>query len=145
MFFSDNAKQEQIATIKDIFEPQVVSRHERYLRFPLMVGRNKTSFFNDIKLRIINKISNWQAKFFSCGGNEILIKAVAQAVHAYAMSVFKLLLGLCEDMQKAIAGFWWGSSRNHKSIHWSKWERMCQAKKRVAWVFETCLVSTKYL
>ena len=106
MFFSDNAKQEQIATIKDIFQPQVVSRHERYLGFPLMVGRNKTSFFNDIKLRIINKISNWQAKFFSCGGNEILIKAVAQAVHAYAMSVFKFLLGLCEDMQKAITGFW---------------------------------------
>ena len=130
MFFSDNAKQDQIATIKDKFQLQVVSRHERYLGLPSMVGRNKTSFFNDIKLRIINKISNWQAKFFSCGGKEILIKAVAQAVPAYAMSVFKLPLGLCEDMQKAIAGFWWGSSRNHRSIHWSKWERMCQAKKR---------------
>ncbi|KAL9461788.1 hypothetical protein AB3S75_004729 [Citrus x aurantiifolia] len=95
-----------------------------------MVGRKKTSFFNEIKLRVINKISNWQANFFSSGGKEILIKAVAQAVPAYAMSVFKLPLGLCEDMQKAIAGFWWGQKREKRSIHWSKWERLCQAKKR---------------
>lgn len=71
-----------------------------------MVGRNKTSFFNEIKLKIINKISNWQAKVFSCGGKEILIEEVAQAVPTYAMSVFKLPPGLCEDMQKAIVGFW---------------------------------------
>ena len=109
--------QEQIAIIKDIFQLQVVSRHERYLGLPSMVGRNKTSFFNDIKLRIINKIPNSQAKFFSCGGKEILIKAVAQAVPGYVMSVFKLPLGLCEDMQKVIARVWWGSSRNHRSIH----------------------------
>ena len=71
-----------------------------------MVGRNKTNFFNEIKLKIINKISNWQAKVFSCERNEILIKEVAQAVSAYAMSVFKLPPGLCDDMQKAIVGFW---------------------------------------
>ena len=55
MFFSDNAKQGQIATIKDIFQLQVVSRHEKYLGLPSMVGRKKTSFFKKIKLRIINK------------------------------------------------------------------------------------------
>ena len=36
----------------------------------------------------------------------MLIKVVAQAVPAYAMSVFKLPIGLCDDMQKAITGFW---------------------------------------
>lgn len=108
-----------------------------------MVGRNKTNFFNDIKLRILSKLSNWQTNLFSCGGKEILIKAVAQAVPAYAMSVFKLPLGLCEDMQKAIARFWWGNNRNHRPIHWSKWETMCQAKGRGGLRFEICLASIK--
>lgn len=143
MFFSENAKQPRIATIKDIFQLQVVLRHEKYLGQPSMVGRNKTRFFNDIKLRIMNKISNWQAKFFSCRGKEILIKAVAQAVPAYAMSVFKLPVGLCEDMQKAIASFWWGSKSNHKAIQWSKWEKCVNLRREVAWVFEACLASTK--
>ena len=75
-----------------------------------MVGRNKTSFFKDIKLRVLGKISSWQANLFSCGEKEVLINDVAQVVPAYAMSVFKLPLGLCDDMQKAIVGFWWGSS-----------------------------------
>ncbi|KAH9704159.1 putative reverse transcriptase/RNA-dependent DNA polymerase [Citrus sinensis] len=83
----------------------VVSRHAKYLGLPSMVGRNKTSFFKDIKLRVLGKISSWQANLFSCGEKEVLINDVAQVVPAYAMSVFKLPLGLCDDMQKAIASF----------------------------------------
>lgn len=44
---------------------------------------------------------------FSRGGREKLIKAVVQAAPAYAMSVFKLPMGLFEDIQKAIPRFWW--------------------------------------
>lgn len=58
MFFSGNTKVEEVEAIKGIFNLNVVSRHERYLRLPSMVGRNKMSFFNDVKLRVLNKISN---------------------------------------------------------------------------------------
>ena len=143
MFFSENAKQGQISTIKDIFQLQVASRHEKYLGLPSMVGRKKTSFFNEIKLRIINKISNWQANFFSSGGKEILIKAVAQAMPAYAMSVFKLPLGLCEDMQRAIAGFWWGK-KGRKDLFTGPNGKDCVKLKREGdWASEICPVLTK--
>lgn len=95
-----------------------------------MIERRTKSFFNEIKLRVLRKISSWHHKFFSCGGKEILIKAVAQAVPTYAMSVFKLPLGLCDDMQGTIAKFWWGSTEVKKSIHWSRWEILSQAKIR---------------
>lgn len=42
-----------------------------------MVGRKKISFFNDIKINVMNKILKWNNKLFSSGGKEILIKAVA--------------------------------------------------------------------
>lgn len=80
MFFSGNTKVEEVSTIKGIFNLYVVSRHKRYLRLPSIVGRNKISFFNDVKVRVLNKISNWQNKFFLSGGKEVLIKAVAQAI-----------------------------------------------------------------
>lgn len=76
-----------------------------------MVGRKRKGFFNDIKLRVMSKISSWQYKFFSSGGNKVLIKAVAQVVPAFAMSVFKLPLGICEDVQKAISRIWWSNRR----------------------------------
>lgn len=103
--------------IKNIFNLSIVSRHEKYLGLPSMVGRKKISFFNDIKLRVLSKLSSWQSKLFSCEGKEVLIKAIAQVVPAYAMSVFKVSLSICKDIQKAIARFWWGGSEKHKSIH----------------------------
>ncbi|XP_024042526.1 uncharacterized protein LOC112099318 [Citrus clementina] len=130
MVFSGKLPQGQIATIKDIFQLNVVSRHEKYLGLPSMVGRKKTSFFNDIKLKVLSKISSWQHKLFSSGGKEILIKAVAQAVPSYAMSVFKIPLAVCNDIQRAIARFWWGSTKDKKGIHWVKWEKIAQAKIR---------------
>ncbi|KAL9426438.1 hypothetical protein AB3S75_033257 [Citrus x aurantiifolia] len=95
-----------------------------------MVGRKKVSLFKEIKLRILSKISGWQSKFFSSGGREVLIKAVAQAVPAYAMSVFRLPSTLCDDIQRAVAGFWWRAKKDRKSIHWTKWESLCHAKGR---------------
>lgn len=95
-----------------------------------MVGRRKISFFNEVKLRVLNKLSNWQNKNFSSGGKEVLIKAVVQAIPAYAMSVFKIPQGLCDEIEKAIARFLWGSSNTHKSIHWARWERLCHGKIR---------------
>ena len=68
MFFSSGANQSQIEEIKSIFGLNVVSKHEKYLGLPSMVGRSKIIFFNDIKLRVLNKLSSWQSKRFSCGG-----------------------------------------------------------------------------
>ncbi|KAL9461995.1 hypothetical protein AB3S75_000061 [Citrus x aurantiifolia] len=95
-----------------------------------MIGRKKMGFFNDIKLKVLNKIAGWQHKMLSSRGKEILIKAATQAIPTYAMSVFKLLRDLCDDIQRAIAKFWWGSKGDKHRIHWRKWEKLSQAKIR---------------
>ena len=108
MFLSGNIQDGQASSIKDIFQLNIVSRHERYLGLPSMIGRKRSNFFNDIKLKIYNKVSSCQHKFFSCGGTEVLIKAAALAIPTYAMSIFKIPLGICDDIQRVIANFWWG-------------------------------------
>lgn len=70
-----------------------------------MIGRKKSRFFKDIKLKVTSEITSWQHKWFSSGGKEIIIQAIAQAVPAYAMSVFRLPNELCDDIQKSIAKF----------------------------------------
>lgn len=98
MIVSGDISASQMDIIKNIFQLHAVLRHEKYLGLSSMVGRKKISFFNDIKINVINKISKWNNKLFSSGGNEILIKDVAQAVLTYAISIFKLPLRLCKDI-----------------------------------------------
>ena len=95
-----------------------------------MIGREKLSFFDEVKLKVLNKIIGWQHKRFSSGGKEIFIKAAAQAIPAYAMSVFKLPRGLWDDIQWAIVKFWWGTKEDKQGIHWLKWEKLSHAKNR---------------
>ena len=60
----------------------------------------------------------------------MLIKAMDQAVLAYAMSVFKIPMGLYNEIQQSITGFWWSKRKEKKGIFWTKWESMSQAKTR---------------
>jgi len=54
----------------------------------------------------------------SWAGREVLIKAVAQAIPTYSMSVLKLSVDLCYIIQAAINRFWWGHKQDERKIHW---------------------------
>nr|XP_023906578.1 uncharacterized protein LOC112018299 [Quercus suber] len=43
------------------------------------------------------------------------------------MSVFKLPMGLCKDIEAMIRKFWW-SNGDAKKIHWVKWNSLCSSK-----------------
>ncbi len=60
MVFSGKIPADRVNGIKNIFQLNVVSIHEKYLGLPSMVGRNKTNFFNEVKLKVLSKISNRQ-------------------------------------------------------------------------------------
>lgn len=109
--------------IKTLFGLAEVPIYERYLGLPAMVGRNRRYFFRDLKL------SCWQDKSFSCGGKEVLIKAVAQAIPSYTMSVFCLPGFLSDAFQRQFNAFWWGSNEHRRRIHWMGWRKMSQPKK----------------
>lgn len=104
MYFSRKIQAKHATTMRNIFQLNTPSRYEKYFDLPSMIERKKMSFFNDVKLKVLSKISNWQHKFFS-RGKEVLIKAVAQAIPVFAMSAFKIPLTLYEDIQKAITRF----------------------------------------
>jgi hypothetical protein len=68
--------------------------------------------------RIIQRINRWKEKTNSLlGGKEILLKAVAQAIPVYVMSVFQIPIGVCKKMSDAISQFWWRDYENSKKMH----------------------------
>ena len=61
-------------------------------------------------------------------GKEVLLKVVVQAIPTFAMSCFRLPIGLCLDIEMLIHKFWWGQRVDRRKIHWSKWEVLCKPK-----------------
>jgi hypothetical protein len=98
------------------------------LGLPALVGADRSDCFESFIERIIQRINGWKEKILSIGGKEILLKAVAQAIPVYAMSVFQIPKGVCKRMTDAIAQFWWGDDENSNKMHWLAWWKMCYPK-----------------
>ena len=61
-------------------------------------------------------------------GKEVILKAVAQAIPIYAMSVFKIPDFLLDEIHSIFSKFWWGSTGSRRRIHWTGWEDLCLPK-----------------
>ena len=56
-------------------------------------------------------------KILSYGWKEVLLKAVAQAIPTYAMSVFKLPKQITKGITDAMTRYWWGDEDVKKHMH----------------------------
>ncbi|XP_058222864.1 uncharacterized mitochondrial protein AtMg00310-like [Rhododendron vialii] len=101
---------------------------EKYLGLPAEVGKSKSTLFDYIKDRVLQKLAGWKEKILNQAGKEVLLKSVALALPVYAMSCFKLPEGLCHQIEAAMARFWWGQKCDERKIHWMKWSRLCNPK-----------------
>lgn len=99
-------------SIKQMFGAEDIKQHEKYLGLPSLVRRSKRNTFQQLKERLAKKLLAWKEKLLSSAGNEILIKAVAQAIPAHTMSCLLLPKNLCDDMTSMIQNFWWGQKGN---------------------------------
>ena len=128
LFFSRNtsyATKEEIKNLLGVFE---IKEYERYLGLPTVVGRRKKASLNYIKDRVWGKLQGWKEKILSQAGKEVLLKAVIQAIPTFAMSCFRLPIGLCQDIEMLIRKFWWGQRGDRRKIHWAKWKVFCHPK-----------------
>ncbi|XP_021721016.1 uncharacterized protein LOC110688556 [Chenopodium quinoa] len=88
--FSKSVIEERRQEIVNILGVHEVERHEKYLCLPMIIGRSKKVIFALLKERIWRKLQGWKEKLLSKPGKEVMIKAVAQAIPTYMMSIFKI-------------------------------------------------------
>uniref|UniRef100_A0A2N9I4W7 Reverse transcriptase domain-containing protein n=1 Tax=Fagus sylvatica TaxID=28930 RepID=A0A2N9I4W7_FAGSY len=62
-------------------------------------------------------------------GKEVLIKAVAQAIPTYAMSVFQLPVACSNEINSMLSNYWWGQKQGERRIHWMGWKKLARSKK----------------
>uniref|UniRef100_A0A803QDX6 Reverse transcriptase domain-containing protein n=1 Tax=Cannabis sativa TaxID=3483 RepID=A0A803QDX6_CANSA len=136
IFFSKNTHSSTQESSCSIMGMPEVGDDGFYLGLPNIMKHNKNAVLGFLKDKMRKRVESWDSKFLSRAGKEVLIKLVAQSLPNYAMSVFLIPKGICEDLEQLMCKFWWKSSSKNKSgIHWMKWDRMCEAKDQGGMVF----------
>ncbi|XP_019190483.1 PREDICTED: uncharacterized protein LOC109184855 [Ipomoea nil] len=103
----------------------------KYLGLPSLVGRNKKVILAYLKDKIVARVCNWNTRFLSPAGREVLLKTVIQTMPSYAMMVFLLPLGLCREIETIMNEYWWTrTTGNGKGIKWKSWNGLCAPKSR---------------
>lgn len=99
-----------------------------YLGMPTIWGRSKNAALAFVKEWVLAKIQGCKQSFLSQAGREVLIKAVVQAIPAYPMNLFRFPDTLCQEIDSAVARFWWGQKERERKIHWVNWETLRATK-----------------
>lgn len=127
--FSKSLSQDIIQRVSAELAFKTVSNHDKYLGLPTLFKRLKKISLSGIKDRIWKKLQGWKEKLLSKARKEILIKSVAHSLPTYAMSYFKLSSNFCDEVEKIIRNFWWGTSNSERWIPWLAWKQLCRKKK----------------
>ena len=132
--FSRNTDEVTQEAIKVGLNGPAIRHYEKYLGLPSFVGKNKMACFTQIKERIWGCLQGWKEKLLSQAEREVMIKAVVQSIPVYSMSVFKLPVSLCKDIEAMIRKFWWGNG-DAKKIHWLNGVHYALQNRLVVWGF----------
>ena len=122
IFFIKAVNEETKDLISNFLKAPEVKEYEKYL------GLSKKASPNYITEQVWSKLQGLKEKLLSQTVREIFLKAMVQAIPTFAMSCFKLPLGLCDKIEALIIKFWWGQKGEQRKIHWKKCEILCKPK-----------------
>ena len=108
LFFNQNIDAQTQDAIKEALNVLAIQHYEKYLGLPSFIGREKKACFTNVNEWIWVRMQGWKAKLLLQVGKEVMIKVVIQSILAYSMSVFKMQVSLCKEIEAMIQKFWWG-------------------------------------
>jgi hypothetical protein len=105
LFFNSNTSKHMKEVIQSMMGARGTNQLEKYLGLPPIIGRSKRRAFEEIKNQVRKKVGGWKEKILSQARKKILIKAIAQAIPTYAMSVFRLPVSLCDEINSLLSNY----------------------------------------
>ena len=101
---------------------------DRYLGTPSITGRLKMDTFHHILYRIEGRLEGWKTNP-SLRQAELLAKAIISATPFYSMQSALLPKMLCDNIDKKVRNFIWGSSKDERKLHLINWETTIKEKE----------------
>lgn len=130
ILFSGNCQEAVSDEVKNVLGISQVVFEPKYLGLPVPDGRMHKEKFESVQERLRKRLIDWSERYMSSGSKELLIKAMAQAIPPYVMSVFKLPASVCDDLTRMMRQYWWGVEKGKRKMAWLSWNKMMLPKAR---------------
>ncbi|KAL0292127.1 UNVERIFIED_CONTAM: hypothetical protein Sradi_7002100 [Sesamum radiatum] len=97
-----------------------------YLGAPLYKGNKKCILYDTLIAKMRSKLQGWAQSSLSHGGRLALIKSTLCSMPLHLIQVINPPKTIIHCIEQIMARFFWGSTENHKKIHWTSWKTICQ-------------------
>ncbi|KAL8119749.1 hypothetical protein AgCh_017015 [Apium graveolens] len=128
VIFSPNTRLEDRTEVCRVLQVQETEAPGKYLGMPMRMGRNKREVFGFLTDKVQQKLQGWMNKDLSKQGKLTLLSSAAQVLPNFWMNLFLIPVGICEDIERKMNGFMWGSGASGKGIKWMAWSKVCMPK-----------------
>jgi hypothetical protein len=102
IFFTPNTSVDNRVEVCEILDIWTELLNDKYLGLTAMVGVDISGCFKYLVEIVQAIICGWKEKLLSTGGKELLIKAVAQAIPVFAMTLFNIPKKIMKGITDAI-------------------------------------------
>ncbi|KAK9271890.1 hypothetical protein L1049_002255 [Liquidambar formosana] len=96
-----------------------------YLGAPLFSGCPSLLIFENLLVKIRQKVVGWRSKLLSQGGRLVLIRHVLSSMPIYLLSAMHFPTSIIKDSERIFSDFFWGDSNGKKRRKWIAWESIC--------------------
>ena len=100
-----------------------------YLGLPLGGNPRGRNFWEPVVRKVAKRLDGWKRPFLSKGGRVTLIQSVLAALPTYYMSIFRMPIGVQEEIEKLMRDFLWQNLEGDQSRHLVAWEEVCKPKE----------------
>lgn len=130
ILFPDSCSPQVADDVKLVLQITQQAFEPKYLGLLVPEGRMHKGRFESLQARVSKSLIEWSERYSSYSGKEVLIKAVAQAIPVYVMSIFKLPVAVCDELSRMMRQFWWGVENGRRKMAWVAWDRLSLPKAR---------------
>ena len=129
IFFSANTSEEDKERVVQHLGIVEISNLGIYLGFPILHNGRRRNDFQFVVERVQLKLAGWKSKCLSPAGRLVLLKVAVSPILEYFMQCYKLLARVCDDVDRLVRDFLWGSTLNKKKIHLVGWSKITNPKE----------------
>ncbi|KAF5468656.1 hypothetical protein F2P56_012795 [Juglans regia] len=98
----------------------------KYLGVPIISGRMKGIYVEELVQCIRRKIEGWKVKLLSSGARLILLKHVIVSMPVHLLAVLQVPKAVLLSLHKMFSSFFWGSVNGKSKRKWIKWDILCK-------------------